>query len=93
MKTQLDRDTIAEEAIGQRHGSAPDYAPTKSQEEVALQLAPIGFPLGALLARSGDAALIRHEKEQNLTPPSSFSRNDSPAVFVSATPNLLEVSR
>jgi hypothetical protein len=53
---------------------------------------PIGFPLGALLARSGDAALIRHEKEQNLTPP-SFSRNDSPAVFVSATPNLLEVSR
>jgi len=47
MKTQLDRDTIAEEAIGQRHGSAPDYAPTKSQEEVALQLAPIGFPLGA----------------------------------------------
>jgi len=49
---------------------------------------PIGFPLGALLARSGDAALIR----QNLTPP-SFSRNDSPAVFVSATPNLLEVSR
>jgi hypothetical protein len=48
--------------------------------------------LGALLARSGDAALIRHEKEQNLTPP-SFSRNDSPAVFVSAIPNLLEVSR
>jgi hypothetical protein len=25
---------------------------------------PIGFPLGALLARSGDAALIRHEQEQ-----------------------------
>ncbi len=43
MKTQLDRDRIAEEAIGQRHGSAPDYAPTKadmSQEEAALQLAP-----------------------------------------------------
>src|SRR6266478_7642751 len=40
MKAQLDRDTIAEEAIGQRHGSAPDYAPTKSQEEAALQLAP-----------------------------------------------------
>jgi hypothetical protein len=43
MKTQPDRDTIAEEAIGQRHGSAPDYAPTKadkSQEEAALQLAP-----------------------------------------------------
>src|SRR6266850_1433610 len=37
MKTQPDRDTIAEEAIGQRHGSAPDYAPTK---EAALQLAP-----------------------------------------------------
>jgi hypothetical protein len=49
--------------------------------------------LGALLARSGDAALNRHEKEQNLTPPSSFSRNDSPTVFVCATPNLLEVSR
>jgi hypothetical protein len=43
MKTQFDRDRIAEEAIGQRHGSAPDYAPTKadtSQEEAALQLAP-----------------------------------------------------
>jgi hypothetical protein len=38
-------------------------------------------------------ALIRHEKEQNLPPPPSFSRNDSPAVFVSATPNLLKVSR
>ena len=43
MKTQPDRDTIAEEAIGQRHGRAPDYASTKadmSQEEAALQLAP-----------------------------------------------------
>jgi hypothetical protein len=40
MKTQLDRDTIAEEAIGQRHGSASDYASTKSPEEAALQLAP-----------------------------------------------------
>ena len=40
MKTQLDRDKIAEEDVGQRHGSAPDYAPTKSQEEAALQLAP-----------------------------------------------------
>jgi hypothetical protein len=42
MNTQLDRDRIAEEAIGQRRGSAPDYAPTKadtSQEEAALQLA------------------------------------------------------
>ena len=34
MKTQLDRDRIAEEAIGQRHGNAPDYA------QAALQLAP-----------------------------------------------------
>jgi hypothetical protein len=43
MKIQPERDTIAEEAIGQRHGSAPDYAPTKadmSEEEAALQLAP-----------------------------------------------------
>jgi len=41
MKTQLDRDTIAEEAIGQRHGSAPDYAPTKADmSQEALQLAP-----------------------------------------------------
>jgi hypothetical protein len=43
MKTQSDRDTIVEEAIGQRHGSAPDYAPTKadiSQDEAARQLAP-----------------------------------------------------
>ena len=40
MKTQLDRDTIAEEAIGQRHGSAPDYAPTKADmSQEALQLA------------------------------------------------------
>jgi hypothetical protein len=41
MKTQLDRDTIAEEAIGQRHGSAPDYAPTKADmSQEVLQLAP-----------------------------------------------------
>jgi hypothetical protein len=41
MKTQIDRDTIAEEAIGQRHGSAPDYAPTKADmSQEALQLAP-----------------------------------------------------
>jgi phospholipid-binding lipoprotein MlaA len=45
------------------------------------------------LYRQRRAALIRHEKEQNLPPPPSFSRNDSPAVFVSATPNLLKVSR
>jgi hypothetical protein len=43
MKTQLDRDRIAEEAIGQRHGSAPDYAPTKADmSRKALQLAPSG---------------------------------------------------
>jgi phospholipid-binding lipoprotein MlaA len=57
------------------------------------------------LYRQRRAALIRHEKEQNLPPPSSFSRNDSPAapasaksmaarpVFVSETPNIPEVSR
>ena len=39
MKTQLDRDTIAEEA-GQRAWSAPDYAPTKADMSPrALQLA------------------------------------------------------
>ena len=41
------------------------------------------------LYRQRRAALIRHEKEQNLPPPASFSRNDSPAVFVSATPTFL----
>ena len=57
------------------------------------------------LYRQRRAALIRHEKEQNLPPPSSFSRNDSPAapasakslaarpVFASETPNVPEVSR
>jgi phospholipid-binding lipoprotein MlaA len=57
------------------------------------------------LYRQRRAALIRHEKEQNLPPPSSFSRNDSPAapasakslaarpVFVSETPNVPEVLR
>ena len=58
------------------------------------------------LYRQRRAALIRHEKEQNLPPPSSFSRNDSPAarllrpeprpprpVFVSETANVPEVSR
>src|ERR1700730_4341878 len=57
------------------------------------------------LYRQRRAALTRHEKEQNLPPPSSFSRNDSPAapvsakslaarpVFVSETPNVPEVSR
>jgi phospholipid-binding lipoprotein MlaA len=57
------------------------------------------------LYRQRRAALIRHEKEQNLPPPASFSRNDSPAVPVAATraspsaarvseaPNVSEVTR
>jgi phospholipid-binding lipoprotein MlaA len=57
------------------------------------------------LYRQRRAALIRHEKEQNLPPPASFSRNDNPAapvvakslaawpVFVPETPNVPEVSR
>ena len=43
MDRQSDRDRIAEEAVGQRHGSAPPYAEGKagmSQEEAARQLAP-----------------------------------------------------
>jgi hypothetical protein len=43
MDGQSDRDRIAEEAVGQRHGSAPPYAEGKagmSQEEAARQLAP-----------------------------------------------------
>jgi hypothetical protein len=38
MEKQADRDRIAEEAVGQRHGSAPPFAGTKSdmsQEEAA----------------------------------------------------------
>jgi hypothetical protein len=54
----------------------------------------IGFPLLVPFSRAlAMPALIRHEKEQNLPAPSSFSRNDSPAVFVSEIPNLPEVSR
>src|ERR1700730_17924682 len=57
------------------------------------------------LYRQRRAALIRHEKEQNLPPPSSFARNGSPtvpaatakpaarAVFVSESANVSEVSR
>src|SRR6202048_2631287 len=57
------------------------------------------------LYRQRRAALIRHEKEQNLPPPASFSRNDSPAAPVAATraspsaarvsdaPNVSEVTR
>src|ERR1700738_2769571 len=56
------------------------------------------------LYRQRRAALIRHEKEQNLPPPASFARNGRPAVpvsakslaarpvFVSETPNVPEVS-
>jgi hypothetical protein len=55
---------------------------------------PIGFLLLVPFSRAlAMPALICHEKEQNLPPPSSFSRNDSPAVSVSETPNLPEVCR
>jgi len=43
MNGRSDRDRIAEEAVGQRHGNAPPYAEGKagmSQEEAARQLAP-----------------------------------------------------
>ena len=42
MKKPADRDRIAEEAVGQRHGSAPPFAGTKSemsQEEAARRFA------------------------------------------------------
>ncbi len=42
MKKQADRDRIAEEAVGQRHGSAPPFAGTKSEtspEEAARRFA------------------------------------------------------
>ena len=42
MERQADRDRIAEEAVGQRHESAPPYAGTKpdmSEEEAARQFA------------------------------------------------------
>jgi phospholipid-binding lipoprotein MlaA len=57
------------------------------------------------LYRQRRAALIRHEKEQNLPPPSSFGQNGSPAapaaaadlkarsVFISEAANVPEVSR
>ncbi len=57
------------------------------------------------LYRQRRAALIRHEKEQNLPPPSSFGLNDSPAapaaaadprapsVFISEAANIPEVFR
>jgi phospholipid-binding lipoprotein MlaA len=54
------------------------------------------------LYRQRRAALIRHEKEQNLPPPASFSRNDSPvgpvnrlpqAAMVVEMPTVSEVSR
>jgi phospholipid-binding lipoprotein MlaA len=54
------------------------------------------------LYRQRRAALVRHEKEQNLPPPASFSRNDSPvgpvnpppqAAMVVEMPTVSEVSR
>jgi hypothetical protein len=42
MERQPDRDAIAEEAVGQKHGSAPPYAakqPEISQEEASRKLA------------------------------------------------------
>jgi phospholipid-binding lipoprotein MlaA len=52
------------------------------------------------LYRQRRAALIRHEKEQNLPPPASFSRNDNPAAparrevaVVSGAKTTSEVSR
>jgi phospholipid-binding lipoprotein MlaA len=44
------------------------------------------------LYRQRRAALIRHEKEQNLPPPSGFSRNDSPIAPASARPQSAMVS-
>jgi hypothetical protein len=55
MKTQLDRDRIAEEAIGQRHGNAPDYAPTRSQE-AALQLAPSSGAQASIPEKTAESA-------------------------------------
>jgi phospholipid-binding lipoprotein MlaA len=50
------------------------------------------------LYRQRRAALIRHEKEQNLPPPASFSRNDNPpagpgVAVVSEAKTATEVSR
>jgi phospholipid-binding lipoprotein MlaA len=54
------------------------------------------------LYRQRRAALVRHEKEQNLPPPASFSRNNSPvgpvnpppqAAMVVEMPTVSEVSR
>jgi len=45
------------------------------------------------LYRQRRAALIRHEKEQNLPPPASFSRNDSPAAPVGHRPQTAMASQ
>jgi phospholipid-binding lipoprotein MlaA len=54
------------------------------------------------LYRQRRAALIRHENEQNLPPPASFSRNDNPAppvisasraAMISQAPTVSEVAR
>jgi phospholipid-binding lipoprotein MlaA len=44
------------------------------------------------LYRQRRAALIRHEKEQNLPPPASFSRNDDPAKRGNRSPQSAMVS-
>ena len=44
------------------------------------------------LYRQRRAALIRHEKEQNLPPPASFSRNDNPVAPVNPWPQAAIVS-
>jgi phospholipid-binding lipoprotein MlaA len=43
------------------------------------------------LYRQRRAALVRHEKEQNLPPPASFSRNDSPVGPVNPPPQAAMV--
>jgi len=44
------------------------------------------------LYRQRRAALIRHEKEQNLPPPASFSRNDNPTMAVHHPPQTAMAS-
>ena len=45
------------------------------------------------LYRQRRAALIRHEKEQNLPPPASFGRNDNPVAPVNPWPQAAIVSQ
>jgi ABC-type transporter lipoprotein component MlaA len=44
------------------------------------------------LYRQRRAALIRHEKEQNLPPPASFGRNDNPVAPVNPWPQAAIIS-